>query len=65
MLAVISPTKQDITFSFSRDSRFEDKYGLLRGIGKSSRHVKTNSLARANLEALRYYIKQALEFDLS
>ena len=62
-LAVISPTRKDITFSFSRGAQFEDKYGLLRGVGKSSRHVKIKDLATANQEALRYYIKQALEFD--
>jgi uncharacterized protein YdhG (YjbR/CyaY superfamily) len=63
ILAVISPTKQDITFSFSRGAQFEDKYGLLRGVGKSSKHVKIKSLSKANLEALRYYIAQALDFD--
>ena len=63
ILAVISPTKKDITFSFSRGVQFEDKYGLLRGVGKSSKHVKLKDAATANREALRYYIKQALELD--
>jgi uncharacterized protein YdhG (YjbR/CyaY superfamily) len=63
ILAVISPNKEAITFSFSRGLQFEDKFNLLRGIGKSSRHVKIKNLASANIEALRYYIKQALEFD--
>jgi hypothetical protein len=63
IVAVISPTKKDITFSFSRGAQFEDKYGLLRGVGKSSRHVKIKRLADANRDALRYYIQQALEFD--
>ncbi len=63
IIAVISPTKQDITFSFSRGAQFEDGYGLLRGVGKSSKHVKIRSLAKANQEALRYYIRQALELD--
>jgi hypothetical protein len=63
IMAVISPTKKDITFSFSRGGQFEDKYGLLRGVGKSSKHVKIKNLAGANQEALRYYIRQALEFD--
>ncbi len=35
ILAVVNPTKKDITFSFSRGSQFEDRYGLLRGVGKS------------------------------
>jgi hypothetical protein len=63
IVAIISPTKKDITFSFSRGTQFEDKYNLLRGVGKSSKHVKIKNLASANREALRYYIKQALEFD--
>jgi hypothetical protein len=63
ILAVISPTKKDITFSFSRGTQFEDKYGLLRGVGKVSRYVKIKNLADANKDALRYYIKQALELD--
>jgi hypothetical protein len=40
-----------------------DQYDLLRGVGKSSRHVKIKKLAEANQEALRYYIKQALELE--
>jgi len=64
ILAVISPTKKDITFAFSRGAEFEeDRYGLLRGVGKVSRHVKIKDLASVNTEALRYYIKQALELD--
>jgi hypothetical protein len=63
IVAVISPTKKDITFSFSRGAQFEDRYGLLRGVGTSSKHVKIKNLATANMEALRYYIKQAQELD--
>jgi hypothetical protein len=59
----ISPTKKDITFAFSRGAEFEDRYGLLRGVGKVSKHIKIKSLEDANIDALRYYIKQALEFD--
>ena len=63
ILAVISPTKKDITFSFSRGAQFEDKYGLLRGVGKSSKHIKIKYVEDVNKTALRYYIKQALKFD--
>ncbi|MEI7555496.1 DUF1801 domain-containing protein [Candidatus Chlorohelix sp.] len=63
ILAVISPTKKDITFSFSRGVQFEDKYGLLRGVGKSSKHIKIKNLNTLNKEALIYYINQALELD--
>ena len=63
IIAVISPTKKDITFSFSRGAQFKDKYGLLKGVGKSSKHVKIKSLAAADKAALRYYIKQAVKLD--
>jgi hypothetical protein len=63
IIAVISPTKKDITFAFSRGAEFEDSYGLLRGKGTISKHVKIKALNSANKDALRYYIRQALEFD--
>ena len=63
IVAVISPTKQDITFSFSRGAEFEDRYGLLGGTGHKSKYVKMKDVAGANQEALRYYIKQALEIE--
>ncbi len=63
MLAVISPTKKGITLAFSRGAAFEDNYGLLEGVGKVSKNVRMKTLDNINKEALRYYIKQALEFD--
>jgi hypothetical protein len=63
MLAVISPTKKDVTLAFSRGAEFEDKYGLLRGVGKVSKHVKIKNPQEINKEALEYYIKQALKLD--
>jgi hypothetical protein len=62
-LAVISPTKQGITLAFSRGAVFEDRYGLLEGVGKVSKNVRMKSLKDVNKPALRYYIKQALELD--
>jgi uncharacterized protein YndB with AHSA1/START domain len=62
-LAVISPTKKDITVAFSRGAEFEDKYGLLKGKGKISKHIKIKNIRDVDTIALRYYIKQALEFD--
>ena len=63
IIAVISPTKKDITFSFSRGIQFEDKYAMLRGAGKSSKHLKFKSLDDVKNEVLDYYIKQALDLD--
>ncbi len=62
-LAVISPTKKNITFAFSRGANFEDKFGLLQGVGKVSKHVKIKSLKDAPQAALKYYIKQAVQLD--
>lgn len=63
IFAVISPNKEGITFSFTHGTEFEDKYNLLRGVGKVSRHVKIRDLANVNKEALSYYIQQALEIE--
>jgi hypothetical protein len=63
ILAVISPTKKGITFAFPRGAEFEDKYGLLVGVGKVSKNVRISRLEDLNRAALRYYIKQALAFD--
>lgn len=63
ILAVISPTKKDITFAFSRGAEFEDKYGLLQGVGKVSKHLKFKSVDEIKKEVLGYYIKQALDLD--
>jgi hypothetical protein len=63
IVAVISPTKKGITFAFSRGAEFEDKYGLLEGVGKVSKNVRMSDLKDVNKTALRYYIKQALRLD--
>ncbi len=63
MVAVVNATKHHITFAFSGGAHFEDKYGLLEGVGKVSRHVKLTSLADVNATALRDYIKQAVAFE--
>ncbi len=62
-LAVISPTKKDITFAFSRGASFEDRYNLLQGVGHVSKHLKLRSVDDIAEEALVYYIDQAVAFD--
>jgi hypothetical protein len=63
ILAVVSPTRKDITFSFSRGAEFEDRFGLLGGVGKVSKYVKLEALDSVSKAALRYYIKQAVAID--
>lgn len=63
MVAVVNATTSHITFAFSGGAEFEDKYGLLQGVGKVSKHVKLKSVADINVTALRDYIKQAIAFE--
>lgn len=63
VFAWINPTKKDVTLGFSRGTQMEDRYGLLRGGGKGSRHVKMRNLDDVNRPALAYYIKQAVKLD--
>ena len=63
VLAVISPTKQGITLSFAHGALFDDKYGLLQGEGKTSKVIRVKCLDAEKTEALRYYLKQAIELD--
>ena len=62
-LAVISPAKVYITLAFSRGAKFEDKYGLLKGVGKVSKNLRFKDVTDINEEALNYYIQQALKLD--
>jgi len=63
IFAVISPTKRGITLAFTEGASFEDRYGLLEGVGKKSKNVRMKALSELNKPALRYYIKQALQQD--
>ena len=63
IIAVISPTIKGITLAFSRGAQFEDKYGLLEGVGKVSKNVRLSAVDGISKPALRYYIKQALKLD--
>jgi len=63
ILAVMNPSKTRITFAFSHGAGFTDKYGLLEGVGKVSKHVKIKSLKDINKAALKDYIRQAVELD--
>ncbi len=63
IIAVISPTKKGITLAFSRGAEFEDKYGLLEGEGRKSKNVRMSDMSDVNVEALRYYIRQAVAIE--
>jgi len=63
IIAVISPTKKDITLAFTRGAAFEDKFGLLIGVGHKSKHLKFKNAAEVNRDVLAYYLQQALEIE--
>jgi hypothetical protein len=64
LFAWINPPKKDVTLSFTRGVRIEDRYGLLRGTAKAgTRHVKMKTIADLNKPALKYYIEEALKLD--
>ncbi len=63
ILAVVSPTKKDITLAFSRGAGFEDKYGLLQGAGKVSKNLKFKDARDVKKTVLAYYVRQALQAD--
>jgi hypothetical protein len=65
IFAWIIPTKKDVTFGFTRGASFEDKFNLLRGVGKHAKHIKIKSADSVDRDVLRYYIGQALDLDAS
>ena len=60
----INPARTHVTFSFREGVNFIDKYGLLKGSGKTDRGVQLNSIESVNQEALRDDIGQAVETGL-
>ena len=63
IVITLSPTKKGITFSFSEGKQFEDKYGLLEGQGNKTLNLRLENETEYSDEILRYYIKQAIDFD--
>jgi hypothetical protein len=63
IIAVLSPTRKDVTLAFSRGAEFEDKHGLLQGVGKVSKNLKLREPKDVSKTVLRYYVKQALKHD--
>ncbi|MER5644310.1 DUF1801 domain-containing protein [Streptosporangium sp. NPDC002524] len=63
ILAIVSVSKTHLTFAFTRGAEFEDSFGLLEGVGKTTRHVKLKKPETVNREALRDYARQAVRLD--
>lgn len=62
-IAVLNASKSGLTFALSRGAHFEDRFGLLEGVGKVSKNVRMKTVNDFNEPALRYYIAQAIEHD--
>ena len=63
IIAVMNPTKKDITFAFSQGAKLKDKYGLLKGVGRVSKHLKLKKPDSIDREVLKYYIRLAIDLD--
>jgi uncharacterized protein DUF1801 len=63
ILAYFNANKEGVTLSFTYGKRFEDRYALLRGGGKSAQHIKLKGIGNLNDEVLEYYMNQALALD--
>jgi len=63
IFAYVSPSRKDITFGFSRGIQMEDRFNLLKGAGKVSKHIKFKNVGGVNKEVLAYYVNQALDLD--
>ncbi|MFI0424141.1 DUF1801 domain-containing protein [Spongiactinospora sp. 9N601] len=62
-LAIISAAKTHLTLAFDRGAEFTDPHGLLKGVGKRTRHVKITKPEDIDPAALRDYITQAVALD--
>ncbi len=63
IVITVSPTKQGITFSFTNGKQFEDKHGLLEGVGNKSLNLRISDIADYDDQIMSYYIDQAIELD--
>jgi hypothetical protein len=63
IVVTISPTKKGITFNFTDGGSFDDPYGLLEGVGNKTRNVRWAKPEQFDAEAMRCYLRQAVEAD--
>jgi hypothetical protein len=62
-VVTVSPTKKGITFNFTDGGSFDDPYRLLEGVGRKTRNVRWGKLKQFDAEAMRCYLRQAIEAD--
>ncbi len=64
LFAHITSAKSHVTLGFIGGVDFDDKYHLLQGTGRGTRHVKIKSLDTLPAEAVCDYIRQAVALEL-
>lgn len=63
MLAYLTSREQDVTLGFVHGTQLVDPYELLKGRGRSARHIKIKDAATIPETALHDYIAQAIKLD--
>ncbi len=63
IVVTVSPTKKGITINFTDGGRFDDPYGLLEGVGHKTRNVRWSKPEQFDADALRSYLRQAVDAD--
>lgn len=63
ILVYLTSREQDVTLGFVNGTQLDDPFGLLKGRGRGTRHVKMKDAAAVPDAALRHYIAQALKLD--
>jgi hypothetical protein len=49
--------------SFTEGKQFEDKYGLLEGVGNKTLNLRITNFNDYSEDVLEYYIRQGIEID--
>ena len=62
-LAFMSSMKGDVKLGFVAGLKLEDRYKLLKGKGKVTRHLIFKTVDDVKPTVLRYYIRQAVKID--
>lgn len=63
LFAYLMASGKEVTLGFVHGAQFDDPHGLLKGRGKSTRHVKVSDISAIPAAAICDYVAQELAFD--
>ena len=63
IVAFMGSVEPDITLGFPRGTQFADRYKVLQGRGRVSRHIRFKTIDDVKKTVLSYYIRQSLKLD--